>query len=74
MFTIKFDTSRFGVKGPALRIELVSKYKISGFNPRGMLQQGGRRRVAHIAVLHGLHNVEGSSVRTSSCFLLETEN
>ena len=38
MFIIKFDTSRFGVKGPALRIELVSKHIISGFNPRGMLQ------------------------------------
>ena len=35
---INLDICRFGVKGPALRIELVSKRKISVFNPRGMRQ------------------------------------
>lgn len=59
IFIIKLDISRFGVKGPALRIELVSKHKISVFNPRGMHQQEGRSRVAHLAVLHGLYNVRG---------------
>lgn len=33
---INFDIFRFGVKGPALRIELVSNHKISVFNPWGM--------------------------------------
>lgn len=32
MFIIKFDIFRFGVKGLVFRIELVSKYKILGFN------------------------------------------
>lgn len=36
MFIIKFDIFRFGVKGLVFRIELVSKYKILGFNLWGM--------------------------------------
>lgn len=44
IFIIKLDISRFGVKGPALRIELVSKQKISVFNPRGMHRGPKSRR------------------------------